>query len=154
MFNKISRLRISYVVLGGSVWMGPEGGAGWLTSQKPLKNRGMWHYTREHSTSQSVRIISLMPLHSNCLFTRLESPARYQRCFWQPSFCRKRNLWSLFVMEKLRRGLSALLAWSKGKVEPNPFLSSKFLYTFPFLQESNAERHHPISPSKIKASSI
>ena len=29
------------------------------------------------------------------LFTRLESLAWSQQGFWQPSFCRKRNLWSL-----------------------------------------------------------
>ena len=28
----------------------------------------------------------------------------------------------------------------------------KHLYTFPFLQESNEEKHHPISPIKTKAS--
>ena len=30
-----------------------------------------------------------------CSFTRLESPAWSQQVFWQHSFCRKRNLWSL-----------------------------------------------------------
>ena len=33
--------------------------------------------------------------HTTCLFTRLESLAWSQQGFWQPSFCRKRNLWNL-----------------------------------------------------------
>ena len=38
--------------------------------------------------------LHLAPCTTTCLFTSLESLAWSQQGFWQPSFCRKRNLWS------------------------------------------------------------
>ena len=47
------------------------------------------------------------------------------------------------------------LAWMKREsVEKSILYPSKLLYTFPFIQASNAETLHPSVPIKTKASSI
>ena len=90
---------------------------------------------------------------ATCLFTWLESLAWSQQGFRQPSFCRKHSLWSLGYDGRTMVRFLCITCMEKkksgGKSICHP---KKLLYTFPFVQERNAEKHHPIFQIKINHS--
>ena len=52
---------------------------------------------------------------ATCLYTRLESLAWSQQGFWQPSFCRKCNYWSLCYDGRSKVGFLCIAFIEKGK---------------------------------------
>ena len=80
-----------------------------------------------------------------CLFTRLrESLAWSQQGFWQPGFCRKRNLWSLVVTRKLKWCFSPMFTWRKGNVVETSLFFIMLNFSSHSLS-SRKEKNYPIS---------
>ena len=87
------------------------------------------------------------------LFSRLESLALTKQGFWQSRFCRKHNIWSL-CCDGIKRAVFLCNVCMGKRISADKFIfhPSVLLYAFPFPQESNAEKHQPISSITTKTS--